>query len=311
MSGFGQLGGASPFGQPSALGPKPSAFGGGSGSTASPFAAFAGSSGAPGTATASPFAQGAAGAAAAAPAPSPFAQAAAQGNPSPFGAAAGTPSTGGVFGKPAAAPSIFGQPSTAASASSNPFSQTKASDSMDTSSGATTLAQQQAPAAAPNPFQQARAGASVSANPFGQPSTAMSTPFGQTANGAAQATQAAPGRPGNPYGPDAKRQHPAIESYTTRDALTRKLLTFGGKNVMYQTGKDGVEHPVTRNFDGSTVRIWFPDGPPPYYKDTELEDSAYDAATRRAYEEFMSMGKFAGGIMPELPPKREWCSWTF
>ncbi len=85
---------------------------------------------------------------------------------------------------------------------------------------------------------------------------------------------------------------------------------FKGKTVVYQTSKDGKTFPVVRNFNGTSTRIWFPDGPPSYYKDTELEDSAYDTKTKEAYGSFMKTGTFTGGI-PELPPKREWCLFDF
>jgi len=173
---------------------------------------------------------------------------------------------------------------------------------------------------APNPFAQA----SNTAPAFGPRSTASGFGgFGGTnaagaANTMSQAVAAPPMVPGGaaaasgsgPYGPGATRQHPAADSYTSRDG-TGALRTFKGKPVTYQPAKDGKPpFPALRNFDGSFARIWFPDGPPLHYKDTELEDGAYDARTREAYEAFMKTGRFAGG-MPELPPRREWCMFDF
>jgi nucleoporin NUP42 len=81
---------------------------------------------------------------------------------------------------------------------------------------------------------------------------------------------------------------------------------FKGKPVMYQNNEAG-----SRNQDGSWEKIWFPDGAPPYYKDTEMEDEAYDESTKAVYMYLRETGSFQGGIMPFLPPKREWCLWDF
>ena len=59
------------------------------------------------------------------------------------------------------------------------------------------------------------------------------------------------------------------------------------------------------------ARIWFPEGAPAYYKDTELEDAAYDKKSLGVWADFRKTGRFAEGLMPELPPKREWCSFDF
>lgn len=66
------------------------------------------------------------------------------------------------------------------------------------------------------------------------------------------------------------------------------------------------------------VRIWFPTGPP------ETKDASYaEAASPEVYEgqlgatlkslyEFVATNKaFKDGIMPEIPPKREWITWDF
>ena len=194
-------------------------------------------------------------------------------------------------------------------------SQQKSDVSMDTSA---TLAPSPfgrpsgaAPTPTPNPFGSPSAPAA-----FGQPSQpGAANPFGGFSAPAAQQTQAArpataTGATGGPYAPNATRQHPRVESYSSRDA-TGALKMFKGKTVVQEVGKDGKPYPAVRNFDGTTLRIWFPDGPPMYYKDTELSDAAYDAETKAAYESFVGTGVFAGGIMPLLPPKREWCLFDF
>lgn len=37
----------------------------------------------------------------------------------------------------------------------------------------------------------------------------------------------------------------------------------------------------------------------------------YDEATKENYRYLKERGTFKDGIMPELPPKREWCTWKF
>ena len=179
--------------------------------------------------------------------------------------------------------------------------------------------------AASNPFGQP----SVPAGSFGAfgastntngPSTGFGAPLGGTASSpfqqASQAAQqsAAPalGQPSgaSPYPPGSSRQHPPVESYTSRN-MDGTLCEFKGKPVAYAPAQDGKTHPAVRNFDGSMSRIWFPDGPPGYNKDTELPDDKYDAREKGLWQAFVQTGKFAGGVMPELPPKREFCTWEF
>lgn len=81
---------------------------------------------------------------------------------------------------------------------------------------------------------------------------------------------------------------------------------FKGKRVSYKDGEAG-----TISQSGSWEKIWFPEGPPAYYKDTEMEDSAYNDATKKAYMYMRETGNFEGGAMPLVPPKREWCLWDF
>jgi nucleoporin NUP42 len=94
---------------------------------------------------------------------------------------------------------------------------------------------------------------------------------------------------------------------------------FKGKVVSYEAPRgsgDGVTTgppvPVIRNFDGSVIRIWFPAGAPPYNKDTEApDDKSYDEKTLGQWNSFVQTGRFDGGVMPEIPPKREFCTWDF
>lgn len=121
---------------------------------------------------------------------------------------------------------------------------------------------------------------------------------------------------GNPYGPNATRQHPPYDSYAQK-AASGHLSSFKGKRITYkemgEKGEAPKQVPGIQNFDGSWTKIWFPDGPPPYYKDTE-PNRAYTDEEKLAYEQFVSTGRFtlagAGGHgMPEAPPLREYCTW--
>nr|XP_036582146.1 Nucleoporin AMO1 [Colletotrichum truncatum]KAF6790806.1 Nucleoporin AMO1 [Colletotrichum truncatum] len=308
---FGQpsqpSGTTSAFGQASALGQKPSPFGGAAASGPSPFASAGGAA-----SNASPFGQTAQNNNAN---PSPFGQAAqnpspfgapAQANPSPFGqpsqAASSTP-----FGQPSqpAASNPFGQPAQPQAAASNPFGSQPAAQSSDASmdvqpTGA--FGQPAQPQAAANPFGQNKPSPFGTAGGLGGTGAAAApaNPFGgQPAAPAAQAA-AAPG--GSPYPPGSSKQHPPVSSYSTK-GMDGRLSSWKGKPVTYQGDVPGI-----RAFNGSWTRIWFPNGPPNYYKDTELPDEAYDDKSKQQWQAFMQTGKFEGG-MPELPPKREFCLW--
>ncbi|KAK4187660.1 hypothetical protein QBC35DRAFT_229762 [Podospora australis] len=331
-SPFGQPAQQSGFGQTSALGAnanvfgKPAAFG---------QPAALGGNKVFGQPAAPAFGQSAFGQPAQAP-PSAFGQPAALGaKPNPFGQVANTiastaagspfggqpqqqPQQSNVFGQPpapAAAPGPFGQPASAAAPSAfgqpavqpaqNPFGQPPA---------------QQAVAAAPGPFgqQQQQTAAQnrfgtqpAASNPFGQPpQPAAPGGFGGVAAQAAAAPAGAQGQ--GPYGPGAQRQHPPIESYSSTNP-DGSLRMFKGKQVSYEIPKGGEKPvPVVRNFDGSFAKIWMPAGPPNYTTETEAEPEKYDdPAVQQQWMAFMQTGTFAGGIMPEVPPKREYCQWDF
>ncbi|RBR22997.1 uncharacterized protein FIESC28_04295 [Fusarium coffeatum] len=304
-SAFGQpsqLGaGGSAFGQASQLGAKPSPFGAPSttNNTASPFGAAANNN----NASASPFG-----------APSTAANQSAN----PFGSnnnnqnnAAANP-----FGKPsqpAQGASPFGQPSSAPSpAASNPFASTNTTNQ-----------------AANNPFGQpsqpqangfaSQNNQSQASNPFGQPSQPAASPFGQptntaTANSASSnpfASQqtsvatAATATAGSPYPPGSSKQHPPVESYSSK-GMDGQLSMFKGKPVTYKEGLPGI-----KDFDGTWRRIWFPNGPPGYSADTELPPEKYDDKSKAQWMAFAQTGTFADGLMPELPPPRECTLWDF
>ncbi|RFU23786.1 hypothetical protein B7463_g12552, partial [Scytalidium lignicola] len=114
------------------------------------------------------------------------------------------------------------------------------------------------------------------------------------------------GNSGQAYpGSNVLSQHHGMEPSISRDSSGR-LSIFKGKPVQYRDGIAGILHR-----DDRWEKIWFSDGPPPYNKDTELDDDAYDENTKAAYLHVLKKGTFRGGVMPLLPPKAEWCSWDF
>ncbi|KAF4126178.1 nucleoporin NUP42 [Geosmithia morbida] len=284
----------SAFGQPSQLG-----------QNASPFAA----SGAP--PQASPF--GAANTGASNNAPGAFGQPSqAPAAPSnTFGSASQT--TSSPFGQPSQAPpsGAFGKPAAAAAAApANPFG--SASNNNQANETASPFGQK-----APNhsPFESQPQQQSTSGT-FGQASTPNSNPFGsaqppqqQQASAFSQPQQTSSGTAStssnNPYPPESTRQHPPIESYTTK-GMDGRLSMFRGKPVTYHEGKPGI-----KNLNGTFQRIWFPDGPPSFNKDTALAPDAYDGPSKAQWASFAETGQFAEGVMPELPPPRECTLWNF
>lgn len=84
---------------------------------------------------------------------------------------------------------------------------------------------------------------------------------------------------------------------------------FKGKPVTYRKGEDGAPEAIFRNRDGTFERVFFPAGAPPYNKDTELSDDKYTEDVKAAYKHLRETRSFLGGVMPLVPPKREYCLW--
>ncbi|RDA92730.1 hypothetical protein CP533_1429 [Ophiocordyceps camponoti-saundersi (nom. inval.)] len=230
---------------------------------------------------------------------------------SPFGSLStgdSAAATRNPFGAPAPAPQT--------NAAANPFS-THQNNSVGGAFGASPFTQVSTTAPQSSSFassnqpqvQEGNRPFSQTNGAFGQPVTSNTfaqqpSPFG------APAAQQQPRQPSEratsgPYPPGSTKSHPPLSSYCSKDANGR-LTTFRGKPVMY---KEGV--PGTRGFDGTWTRIWYPDGPPAYAKDTDLPPEQYDEKSKAQWESFAETGTFADGIMPELPPPRECTLWDF
>lgn len=287
-TGFGQPSQPSGFGQPSTLGSKPNPFAAaGSGPSSSPFGAFANNNN--------------------------NNTGAAQSS-SPFGVLGGISNNTTGFGNPQQTGSTpFGQPQATPSNEVSMDSAPTSTTNSFANAGNTAKPSPFSQPAQPIPFgQPAQPAAS---NPFAQASAAP-TSFGAPATQQQQqpAAATAPFAAGpNPYGPNSTRQHPDYNSYAKKSP-TGQLLSWQGKPVTYKT-IDGDQVPGIQNFDGSWAKIWFPDGPPPYNKDTE-PIRPYTDEEKTLYNNFMATGKFqlaatGGGGMPMAPPTREMCTWNF
>ena len=217
---------------------------------------------------------------------------------------------------PAAQPAVaprnpFGAPT--APAQANPFAAAAAANPF-TSATRLSVPTQPSVAAPANPFvsaaqtAQARNAAPTPANPFAATAQPVQPP--NAARPTSTNPPAASGRAitmNNPYPPDSTFRHPDINEYSTRDANNR-LLTWKGKPVTYVDGKPCFKHDGS---SGAWVRIWNPDGPPPYNKNTEMPLAMYDERTKEAYIYLRDHGRFKDGWIPMLPPRREWSRWDF
>lgn len=258
--------------------------------------------------------------------------------PSPFGAPQQQPNT---LGKPSV-PEILQQPSAAAK---NPFGQplapkqnlTFGQPSAPSQAGAfgtlSTLNQSpafgqpatsgatgggsQASAAPPNPFGQPSAPSTVGT--LRHPSIAPPNPFGQKKTSTGNQPAPSFGQPSGPSNTLQPPTGPAVSRANVRSTSGQgtnsvqvqkdpqgKITSWKGMSVRYLD-----DEPCYKGNDGTWQRVWFPDGPPVFTKTIDLPDEAYDEATKADYRHLRETGNFKDGIMPALPPKRDWCTWNF
>ena len=136
-----------------------------------------------------------------------------------------------------------------------------------------------------------------------QPSGTMSSPFARTGptqqnGGTSSAATASSTTPK----PSIGRQ---ISSAEMQKDSQGRLRTWNSKPVSYID-----DEPCYSGNDGNLQRIWFPDGAPAFVNSAGLPDEAYDDVTKEKYMFLNRTGTFKDGIMPLLPPKREWCNWN-
>ncbi|KAI9800243.1 MAG: hypothetical protein M1825_004227 [Sarcosagium campestre] len=228
------------------------------------------------------------------PPPNPFGQRPGPQNPTPTQPASAIPA-GNAFAAaqnpPAQAPNPFGQP---APAGPNAFAASNA------------LIHPQAPS-----------------NPFGGATARVPVPaFGGVVALAASGTSGGDWQKdetGNPipfpieienaYGPNSTFTHPDLRQYSVRDPSNR-LLSWKGHQVQLVSNVPCFKDSSDAN-DGDWEAISFPDGPPAYTAETEMDENKYDEKTKEAYLFLRDNGVWKDGWIPMLPPRREWCRWDF
>ena len=321
LSAFGQQ--QSTLGQPSAFGQPPAQFGRPSTSFGQPTSTFGqptalaptfGQSSTPGsvfgqpTSSAPTFGQPSA--------TSAFGQASSLGHRPALAPAFGAPSSLGSNQPPASgfAPTnnAFGQPSVPAPISAfgqtstgpaNPFGQ-------QSTPSTTSVFGQPSPAVAnpfsnpaPNPAQNSFAQSDPSSSSLGKSPTQISNAFGQAPN----TFDGGPNEPSKtPFGTLSTSQPKVQPQQVHATYAGDRLKTWKGKPVTYD---DSI--PYIKAQDGELEKIHFPNGPPSLNKSPELPDDMYDEGTKENYRFMMGHSSFKDGIMPNLPPKREWCKWDF
>ena len=246
-----------------------------------------------------------------------------------------TPPQPNPFAQPSSStqPHPFAQPSALSQASPfaklSPFSQPTTSN--------TTTAPTQPTAAPTNPFGQPSAPQTI--NPFAKAPTTTPTPFGQPSKtriyyanrpvpsfgfdmqafkASLPSTTPSPSTCPNHTNSTLPAPAPTTTTTTTpsqpptnapaisqKDAQNR-LRSWNNKPVSYID-----DEPCFKNPEGVWTKIWFPDGPPVFKKSEELPEEVYDEETREGYRFLREKGVFKGGVIPELPPRREWVGWNF
>ncbi|CAK1359572.1 unnamed protein product [Cercospora beticola] len=324
------------FGAPSALGSRPSPFG------AQPSASTAGGFGAPSTlgAKPNPFGGAQQPAVGAFGAPSALGQ-----KPNPFGGAQ-QPTAGGGFGaQPAFGSTGFG--AAAARPTPSPFAPANAQANNSAPFGSTAqptggFGSQPAPAQTNNaPFGSQPPAAQTNNTPFGGAQPAQTSGVGFGAPSAFGANRPSPFatsatqqqsnlvRP-NPFAakPPAPAEPPGTATFGANNLApgtqTQNLpATWKGHCVVRDPKNDTPGYPVADQSkpDGRGIeRIWFPYGPPEISEKLNAmtqapapvyEDPSIGPKLKEVYEWVSQSGTFAKDgaiIMPEIPPKREWCA---
>ncbi|CAF9927483.1 MAG: hypothetical protein GOMPHAMPRED_004409 [Gomphillus americanus] len=86
-----------------------------------------------------------------------------------------------------------------------------------------------------------------------------------------------------------------------------KLQSWKGRQVQYFDSE-----PCYREDDGFWQRIWFPDGPPAWNKPEVLPtDLPYNTETEERFKLASDSKRFSYGLIPLVPPRREWTNWDF
>ena len=235
-------------------------------------------------------------------------QSSAFGQPSALGRAdnpfARNPATHAVFGRPSqpgiGQESPFGLPK-------NPFASTRDAPQPNFGTPAFT-ASTLASSSAPNTMDFSP----TKTSGFGQGSS-FDHDAGRSKNPFAQTGSTAPSRPvslsngpsaGFPSAPVTMEAAAVSSSHGQKDALGH-LTSWRGNRVSYIEGK-----PCFKRADGNWERVWFPEAPK-LDMNEDIPNTMYTEALEEKYRYMQQHGSFAGGLIPEMPPKKEWCHWNF
>lgn len=158
------------------------------------------------------------------------------------------------------------------------------------------------PAVAPSPFGQPTPQQPVAPSPFGQPAAPQGVPV-PTANVGPRAFLKID---------DPQQLHPLpdLQGQTMRDPNIKKLTMWKGRPVNYLNNHPCYLHPQ----DNKTyVRINFPDGPPDdaTLRDSQAKAEEYTPEVEEMYKFYLENGYFKDGVIPSVPPKKDWISFDF
>ncbi|KAJ5115068.1 hypothetical protein NUU61_000827 [Penicillium alfredii] len=228
----------------------------------------------------------------------------------PFGASAGAspfsqisqnqPTTGGFghpSGQPGPGPSAFGQPSQQPAASSG-------------------FGQPSVPSAFGQPPPTHSVRSTINRTPpFGAPAQQPSAPsaFGQAAAPQGVPVEKPAAGPRAFIKVDESKERnpiPQLQGETRRDPASKRLTMWKGRPVQYINDAPCYLHPQ----DNKTyIRINFPDGPPDEasLRDSQGKPEEYTPEIVEMYKFFLENGYFKDGVIPPVPPKREWISFDF
>lgn len=156
-------------------------------------------------------------------------------------------------------------------------------------------------------------------NPFGKPVTAPPSFGGLQPQQPQPQQQASAPTVGSDVGarpfikvddPNDLMPIPPLNGQTTRDQMTNKLTSWKGQPVQYIDNVPCYLHPQDQK---TWARIFFPDGPPDQasLRDAYGEPDEYTPEVAEQYEFFAKNGYFKDGILPSVPPKREYVSFDF
>ena len=90
------------------------------------------------------------------------------------------------------------------------------------------------------------------------------------------------------------------------DKSLARISTWKGQPVSYID-----DEPCYKDSDGNWRKIWFSHGPPVFTKTPQMPEENYNVSIKDVYSFAKEHGVFKNGVMPEVPPKREWCDWDF